>query len=158
MSKKNKKTTKKGASDARAAERRARALDLRKAGATYRAIAAHGREHGWAPPAYGEAMAFRDVRHELDRLASECAESAGAVRELELARLDRLQMALDKRVRDGDPQAINTAIRLSESRRKLLGVDAPEQHEVEHTGGVVIHLPSQYETEEAWLKASSEDI
>ena len=148
----------KGGQEARSAERRAKALDLRKAGLSYRAIAAHGREHGWAPRAYGEAQAYRDVRHELDRLAEQCADTAESVRELELARLDRLLLALDGRVRSGDPQAVNTAIRISESRRRLLGVDAPEKQEIEHKGGVVVHLPEQYETEEAWLKASGSDI
>lgn len=151
-----KRSPKQVANDAKSAERRARALDLKKAGLTYRQIASQGREKGWAPKAYGEAQAYRDVKRELDHLAEECHEAAEQVRQLELTRLDRLQVALEGRIRDGDPQAINTAIRLSESRRRLLGLDAPDKQEVEHKGGVTIHIPDQYQTGEEWEAASGD--
>jgi hypothetical protein len=56
-----------------------------------------------------------------------------AVRQYELDRLDRLLVFLEPRLRDGDPGAITTAVRLSESRRKLLGLDAPQQVTVDAT-------------------------
>ena len=140
------------AKDARATERRYQALELKKAGLSYRQIARLGREKGWATKNYSEGAAHKDVQIELERLAEKCQESAKGVRELELARLDRLLAALNRGISEGDTQAINSAIRLSESRRKLLGVDAPDRAELEVSGGMTIVAPDKFETAEEWQK------
>jgi hypothetical protein len=44
---------------------------------------------------------------------------------MELARLDRAQQALATMIDSGEPAVIGLWIKLSESRRKLLGLDAP---------------------------------
>lgn len=121
-----------------AAERDAGALALREAGMSYRAIA---RELGWADP----KGAWQAVRRSLDRIP---AENVAALRAVETARLDRLTEEAMRVVSTFHPvvsngrvfpdleddgpklQAINTLIRLSESRRRLLGLDLPARHEV----------------------------
>lgn len=151
---KKKVSAKRSAQAARLAERRSRVLTLRKAGATFREIAATMREEGGVSKGFNEATAFADYQHEMNRLNEANRESAEDVRRLEVLRLDRMLCALDDEVDRGDPTAINTAIRIMERRSKLLGLDAPDKSEVEHKGGVVIHVPEQYETEEAWEAAS----
>lgn len=100
------------------AARRVKALELRKSGASYRLI---GQALG-----VDVATAWDDVQAELTALRMLTVKVAEDVRTLELERLDRWLAKLEAHgIAAGDPQAINTAIRLSESRRKLLGVDAP---------------------------------
>lgn len=112
------------------AERRNTALSYRKAGASYRAIAAKvATELGIAT--YSEAQAHRDVAAALKDLNEKTALNAAAYRELELERLDTALLAIAQLVKSGDLGAIDRWIRLSESRRKLLGLDAPVQVQVE---------------------------
>jgi hypothetical protein len=119
----------------KAAERRVQALDLRKAGASYRAIA--------ATLGINEKTAYNDVRRALQTLAELELTSAEELRTLELARLDKLTIeaarvlaathpyvsggkVLPNLADDGPKlQAIDRLLRISESRRKLLGLDAP---------------------------------
>jgi hypothetical protein len=110
-----------------AAERRVNAFDLRKAGASYRAI---GRALG-----VSEAQAHRDVHLTLDELASRERESALQVREIELERLDEMLRALWPAVRRGDTSSISTALRVAERRARLLGLDAPVKQELTGANG-----------------------
>lgn len=127
-----------------AAERRGQALELRKAGQSFRAIG--------AALGVSEAQAHHDVRHALARLAELELASADELRALELARLDTLTeeavrvlsathplvsggKVLSGFTEDGTAigltddgpklAAIDKLIRISESRRKLLGLDKP---------------------------------
>jgi hypothetical protein len=104
-----------GKNPAEIAERRRRALDLRKAGATYDAIA---REMGLS----GSGAAFKIVKNALKATYREPAED---VRKLELERLDRLTLALWKRAQNGESEAIDRVLKLMDRRAKLLGLDAP---------------------------------
>jgi hypothetical protein len=122
---------------AAAAELDARCLDLRRSGATYRQIAAQ--------LGISAANAHKRVTRSLDRTRREPAD---ALRELELARLDALQEALTQVLgrkhvtvsggkvvvdQHGLPYlddgpviaAAQALVRVQESRRKLLGLDAP---------------------------------
>lgn len=54
------------------------------------------------------------------------------VRKQEVDRLTRYLDALDVRIDEGDDKAIGLAIKISESLRKLLGVDVPVVSTVEH--------------------------
>jgi len=110
-----------------AAERRVRSFDLRKAGASYRAI---GRALG-----ISECQAHRDVHVTLDALANEERESAQHIRELELERLDSMLRALWPAVTRGDTSSISTALRVAERRARLLGLDAPVKQEVTGANG-----------------------
>lgn len=136
-------SAKKSAQMARLAERRSRVLALRKAGATFREIAATMREEGGVSNGFNEATAFVDYQTEMTRLNEANQESAEVVRRLEEMRLDRMLSALDEGVEGGDPTAINAALRIMERRAKLLGLDAPAKQEVEHKGGVTFVLPEQ---------------
>jgi hypothetical protein len=129
-----------------AAERRAKAFELRRAGLPYRGIA---RELG-----ISEKTAHQDVQRVLAGLAEIERQSAEEYRALELDRLGELQVEATRILRqthplisggkvlsgftsDGKPfgltdpapklAAIDRLLRISESRRKLLGLDAPTQ-------------------------------
>src|SRR5262245_42781916 len=97
------------------AERQVKALALRKAGASYRAI-------GDAPGVSGKT-AFEDVHAGLAALAAEQRAEAQELRALEAARLDDLQTAVWSRARGGDLEAVKTALRILERRARLLGLD-----------------------------------
>lgn len=113
--------TGKGASE-RAAERRLHALELRKAGASYRAI---GKQLG-----VSGKTAFRDVQRELAAIARERGKAAEDVLGLELERLDDFQLALYRKAKGGDERAITVGLRVMERRAALVGLDKPKQIEV----------------------------
>jgi len=75
------------------AERRQMAVDLRKAGHSYRKIAELMRQHPGVSDNYSESMAHRDVTAALEYAREKMAESAAAVLALELARLDVMTVA-----------------------------------------------------------------
>ncbi|MEV8402593.1 hypothetical protein [Streptomyces niveus] len=125
------------------AQKDARAAELRGKGWTYQRIAD---ELGWA----NKGDAHHAVKRVLDATLREAGDS---LRELERARLDRLSAAawevLDRQhvtvnngqiIRlGGEPllddapalQAIDRLLRISESRRKLDGLDAPSRVSVD---------------------------
>jgi hypothetical protein len=98
------------------AERRARALELRKAGGSYRAIEQLGVDvhtvHG-------------DVGGELAALRETTSGRAEELRDLALQRLDQMTAGLSAPIRAGSPPAVTAAVRVSERRARLLGLDAP---------------------------------
>ena len=103
-------------------ERRAKALSLRRAGATYQQIAS----------ATGVSIetAYSDVQAELSSLRLQTVEDATAVRELELRRLDDYTRALSARAAQGDIAAITTLLRVQERRSRYLGLDAATKQEI----------------------------
>ncbi len=100
-------------------ERRAKAFELRKAGAGYRRI---GRELG-----VSHDTAHKDVRKVLRRLIARTQESAEEARRLDLERLDAMLLALAPQIRDGRIGAITNGVKILERRAKMLGYDAPQQ-------------------------------
>lgn len=94
-------------------------LELRKRGYTHQAIAD---ELG-----ISENGSYKATKRGLARLIEDIKESAREIVELELQRLDLLLAKLKTKIEEGDVSAINSALRISESRRKLLGLDAPIQ-------------------------------
>ena len=117
-------------------ERHHAALELRKLGHSYPEIAAQlgcalSTAHGWVQAALAELRAL-------------VGQEAEAVRELEDARLDLLTKRLLHTVQTGTPdqatRAAQAAVKASESRRKLWGVDLapPEQAPPEVDVTVVI--------------------
>lgn len=106
-----------------AAERRRLALEDRKYGATYRQIAER-RGYASASGAYKAVMTgLRETQQE----------PADAVRQLELARLDTLMMALWPLALKGDGLAIDRVLRVMERRARYLGLDAPARLAVDMT-------------------------
>jgi hypothetical protein len=113
-----------------AAERKRQALELRKSGATYAQI----RD---AVGYRSTASAYQAVVSALRELTREPAEE---VLRLELARLDRLLLAVWPRAIQGDDRAIRSAVAVLERRAKLLGLDAPARVELEPVRVVTVRL------------------
>jgi hypothetical protein len=103
-----------------AAEKQRQALELRKAGTSYPDIA---RQLGYA----SASGAFKAVESALLKTLREPAE---AVREIELARLDRLHLALWPAAVKGDLDAIARVLDISKRRAALEGMDAPKRKEL----------------------------
>lgn len=95
------------------AERRTRAVQLRKAGATFEQIA---QQVGYSD----KSAAYNAVQIALQHLEREPAEELLA---LELARLDEMQLALAQRVRNGDEKAIQAALAVMDRRARYLGLN-----------------------------------
>ena len=100
------------------------------AGATYQAIA--------------EQLGYANAKGAHKAVASAMkltlCEPAEELRELEVARLDAMLLALWRRVQSGDEKAIDRALKIAERRAKLLGLDAPQRLEqAGPEGGPVQH-------------------
>lgn len=95
-----------------AAERKARALRLRKQGKTFEEIG-------------GELGISRQSAHKLVSSALKAlpAEPAAELAALELERLDAMTAAVWPRAIAGDLPAVDRALRISERRAKLCGID-----------------------------------
>jgi prolyl-tRNA synthetase len=102
-----------------AAERRVKALALRKMRKSYREI---GKALG-----VSYKTVERDVKAALADLTKASESEAEDLRALELASLDAAAAAIAKMVLAGNLAAIDRWLKLSESRRKLLGLDAAQE-------------------------------
>jgi hypothetical protein len=103
-------------------DRVAAALRLRRSGASFRSI--------------GDALAVSHVharRLVEAAFARVATPNAGELRAVELSQLDDLDRALRPRCANGDPAAVSAAVRVSESRRRLLGLDAASPLQVNVT-------------------------
>jgi transposase-like protein len=119
--------TRTGKNPTLAAERRRIALELRKEGAGYQAIA---RQLGL----HGPGSAYKIVQAALKATYREPADE---VRKLELARLDRLMLALWERARAGEASATDRVLKIMERRSRYLGLDAPEKRDVTSGGQIM---------------------
>jgi hypothetical protein len=98
-----------------AAERRRKALEMRKAGASYEMIAvACGFKH--------RRRAHQCVTAAVRALTQDLSKE---VRVLELERLDRLMYGLWERARDGELGAIDRVLKIMERRDALCGIAMP---------------------------------
>lgn len=96
-------------------ERQAAAMNLRRRGISYERIAV---ELGYASP----SGAYEAVKAGMLRTLREPADE---LRQLELDRLDDMLEAISENIMAGDLDSIATALRISERRAKLLGLDKP---------------------------------
>lgn len=101
----------------RQTEQSLKALELRKAGATYEMIA---QQLGYA----SKSSAFTAVSRLMNKSRREGGKEAF---EMELRRLDDLLMSVWPAARQGELSAIDRALRIMERRAKLMGLDAPEK-------------------------------
>lgn len=115
----------KGAQEVQIAQRRYAALQLRKQGATYKQIAEQVAKMEGMPPAYSDAQAHRDVQAELTRWRMENQETVEDMIMMEKIRLDWAQSKLASLVTAGDMEGIDRFVKVSESRRRLFGLDKP---------------------------------
>jgi len=100
-----------------AAERAASALELRKGGLGFAAIA---RQLGYAGPS-GAYQAIMAALHAVTR------EPARELVDLELARLDDLLLGLWPDARRGNVLKIDRVLKIMARRAALLGLDAPQR-------------------------------
>jgi len=115
-----------------ARERDLEAMELRKAGATYRQI---GERQGTSLQA-----AYMRVKGVIAELTKLTAEEAVEVRKLELERLDVMLLGLWPKARAGDERAVSVVLKIQERRSALLGLDAPKRQELTGAGGAPIEI------------------
>jgi len=101
-----------------AAENRKKAVELRVQGASFAAI---GRALG-----VSTVMAHNYIKKELAELAAATRESTDSLRQMELLRLDRMELSLwDQAINDKEFGAVDRVLKIMERRAKLMGLDAP---------------------------------
>lgn len=113
-----------------AMEKQRRALEMRKAGATYHAIA--------QAVGYGDASAARKA---IERaIADVIQEPAQEVRTIQIERLNHMLLTLWPKVQAGDERAIDTALRVMDKLDRLMGTDSASQVDVNvhHDGAVLV--------------------
>lgn len=112
-------------------DREMKVLELRRAGLTWHRIA---EEVGYADASGSYAAYKRAIKRTLQQPADE-------LRQQELDRLDRLQLAAWPKAMQGHIQSIGIIVRLMERRARLLGLDMPikiEQDVTTWEGGETI--------------------
>lgn len=102
---------------ARTIERQKQALELRRMGLGYEAIAAQ--------IGIGKSQAHRLVAAGMDDAREQIAADADVLRAAEVSRLDGMLQGLWPRARKGDVAAVDRVLKIGERRAKLLGLDAP---------------------------------
>jgi len=110
--------------------RRAFVLSKRIAGYKYREIAEMAVEHFGVeklPKHWDAIYAYRDVKRELDRQGRQTYLDARKLVRMECDRLDEMLRAIWPEVLDGNLQAIEKALKISERRSKLVGLNAPDK-------------------------------
>ncbi len=107
-------------------QRRRQVLELRRNGASIRAIA--------ETLGYSHQLIHKDLKVALQAAIQQNTQSAEQNRQLELERLDALYLRVSKEVfnhvKTLDIQAVNTLLKISEQRAKLLGLNAPEAQSI----------------------------
>lgn len=98
-------------------------LEYRRAGMTFPVIA---ERVGYASHAGARAAYWRAMKRTLQEPADE-------IRQTEIDRLDRLQLAMWPKAMQGDSTAVATILRIMERRAKLLGLDMPVKIEQDVT-------------------------
>lgn len=101
--------------------RRLRVMELRREGKSVRKISEILLKEGWQSAA--RATVGQDLKLALADLIQETLEESQAVRALELDRLDEMYAAIHPKLSKGDFQAIDRALRISQRRAALLGLD-----------------------------------
>ena len=105
-----------------AAERLSKAIEMRKAGATYAFIA---QQLGYA----SESGAFYAVNQALQALNEKINEDLTEMKRLERERLDRLMVTLWPKALEGHLATVDRILRIMERRARLMGLDAPAKAE-----------------------------
>lgn len=112
--------------------RRMLAMELRKAGLSYREIASTLKKRPGISDKYNESQAHKDVKYGLERTVELTRQAAQEVRRLELERLNDLHRVLWGQVvvaeaegRAPDLRAVDRLLRVQERRARLRGLDEP---------------------------------
>jgi len=104
-------------------EKELKIIELRRAGVTWEKISAEiGFKNASGAYKMYQRAAARMIRPNLEEL-----------RDVELDRLDRMQLGIWPKAKDGDMRAIDTVLRIQDRRARLLGLDAPTKIQAEVT-------------------------
>lgn len=115
--------------------RRGLALSLRMQGGNYAAIAEAMRTQPGVPARYGQALAYKDVTDELNRLNKENAEAADQIRRLEFERSEALLAAAWQYASQGDMASIDRVLRIMDFQARLYDLYPKEVKEPRGAGG-----------------------
>ncbi len=121
------------------AERRNKAIKLRLAGAEWQAIAD---QLGYAD----KAAACKDVTRALERHLVAQRTSAETLRNLELDRLDRIQLGLWTAATSGDHKTADTVLRIMDRRARWAGFDVPPDLEDRIRQETTVRIAAQMAT------------
>lgn len=101
--------------------------------------------------------AYQYVKSQIDQVRAESKELAEELIEVELQRMDDAleRVTSSQAYQDGEPASISAALRISESRRKLVGADQPTKTE-EKTDGTITVLV-EYEKQKPLSNDGSDD-
>jgi hypothetical protein len=103
-----------------AAQKRVRALELRRAGKTFEQIAS---EVGYRSKSSAHDAVMKGLHETL-------AEPADELRSLEAERLNELLAGLWEKAKSGDLWAVDRALSIMERRAKLFGLDRPPEDDL----------------------------
>lgn len=122
------------------AKKQVRALELRLEGKSFRAIACELKYRG-------PSGAYGAVEAALKRMLTGQSEE---LRQLELLRLDQLQLSVWARAASGSISAIETVLMIMRRRAKLLGLDAPIEYTIDDIRAIArkVHLIINSEVED----------
>ena len=118
--------SKKGAAE-KAAERGVKALEMRKIGASYRAIA--------TALGVDVSTAHLDVAKARDRLIAKQDTIVAEMRDLHLLRLEEMYLSLRQNLKDADLKTVDRALNILKREADLLGLDAPTKQEIKTPDG-----------------------
>ncbi len=107
-------------------DRRAEAIELRRAGHTYREIAAIIQVK-LKLPKYNQMSAWEDVRHEIKDLVKRTDTDTSSIRAFELSRIDRLIRAAWVEAIQGSVQHIKAVAQLLKLKSDITGIMAPKE-------------------------------
>lgn len=108
------------------ANRRAEAIELRRAGHSYREIAAILRIQ-FKQPKYSHEAAWQDIRHEMKALVARTETDVTTIRAFELSRIDRLIRAAWVAALQGSVQHIKAVAQLLKLKSDITGIMAPKE-------------------------------
>lgn len=110
------------------------ALEMRKAGGSYRQIAEKMRQIDGVSDKYSEAQAHRDINEELDRLNAENQQTARQVQRVQLEQLNDLWARYYPNALRGDIASLQAAMGIFDRIGRLVGLDKLDPIKVEHSG------------------------
>ena len=119
----------------KAAEKRSLAFQLKKKGTKVDDIA--------STLGVSTRMVHKYIRTEIDRLRDENTEDAQYLIDMEDARLDDILFSISTNGTPNSVKSNNIKLKVSESRRKLHGINAPDKVDIKQSGKVEVTFDNQ---------------
>ncbi len=135
----------------RTAERKHKAIELRRAGATYDQIA---REIG-----VSRTRAHQYIKSEMLKLDAEMEEEAKVLRQLDLQRLDRLMSALWAKAINGSNTSIDRCLKIIERRARIAGYEVLMRGDEDAGTPTEVYIVREDKfTEEQWTELAQAQL